>query len=218
MISAIILAGGKGTRMGTNIPKQFLRLREKMVLSYCLELFLSIPEISEVIVVCDPMYRKELGSLPIKFADPGARRQDSLENGLKVASENSKWVMIHDGARPCIEKKHVLELINEGKITKAATLGVPLRYTVKEVDHLRHVKQTLDREQIFEIQTPQFLERDLLERGMHVAKTHQLTVTDDVAFAELLGHPVKIVLGSPRNLKITVPEDLKIAEFYTHET
>lgn len=212
MISLILLAGGKGLRMGTALPKQFLTLHKKPIAHYSLEAFLSYPEIQEVVVVCDPAYRHFFSSYPVKFALPGERRQDSVYHGFQMTSEHSHWLCIHDAARPFVEHKMIERLIGEGKKVGAATVGMPIKYTVKLAKEPLLVDYTLNREQVWEIQTPQFLRRDILHQGFQIAHERQLTVTDDVAFAELLAHPVKLVEGSHSNLKITTREDLIVAE------
>ena len=210
--SVILLAGGKGVRMGTSLPKQFLSLKEKPIVSYSLNLFCSLPSIHEVIVVCDPSFQHYFADYPVVFALPGIRRQDSLKNGLERVSSATQWVCIHDAARPLITIEMLFKLFLEGKKTGAATLGMPVKWTVKMTKEDNIVDKTLNREKVWEIQTPQFISKKLLQEGILFADTHNLTVTDDVSFAELLSHPVKLVAGSYTNLKITTPEDLTIAE------
>lgn len=211
-VSVVLLAGGKGTRLKSSIPKQFLSLRGKMVALYSLEIFLSLPEVKEVIVVCENAFFSLFSGYPVKQALPGERRQDSLYNGLQACDPMFPWVCVHDAARPLISREACQRLFEDGKKIGAASLGMPVKWTVKECMNDKTVNRTLDRSLIWEIQTPQFLSRNILENGFSHANQHQLTVTDDVSLAELLGHPVKMVEGSYANLKITTPEDLVIAE------
>ena len=242
--SVILLAGGFGTRMQSITPKQFLKLGEKPIVLHSFELFLDMPEIDEIVVVCPPAFRElfnletavmkaaplegnndskdyvSLSSPPvsrlkvssekktIKFALPGKRRQDSAYNGLK-ASEN-ELICIHDAARPFISKPLVLRVLEEGRIHGAAAVGMPVKFTIKEADSKNFVKNTPDRAKIWEIQTPQVLHREILMEGFQYALQHDITVTDDVSLAELIGKQVKLVEGSYENLKITVPSDLTI--------
>jgi len=208
-ISAIILAGGMGSRMQSTLAKQFLPLGNKLVIEYCLEVFFTLPEIKEVIVVCDTAYRHLLSSYPIKFASPGPRRQDSLYQGLQQAT--SPWICIHDAARPFITQKILKDLFEAGKETGAATLALPIVSTVKQ-SHEMLVEKTLDRSVLWEAQTPQFLSHALLVQGFAYTQQHNLTVTDDVMFAELLGHPTKLVKGISKNIKLTTPEDFALAQ------
>lgn len=210
--SAIILAGGMGTRMQSHTPKQFLAINQKTIASYSFELFLTMSEIDEIIVVCPPSFRELFTSAqakPVKFALPGERRQDSLYNGLQASSY--ELICIHDAARPFIDRELVLRVLESGRQHGAATAGVPIKFTIKESDPYNFVKNTPNRANIWEIQTPQALHRNMLIEGFKYARENNLTVTDDVSLAELIGTKVKIVEGSHTNIKLTVPSDLNIA-------
>lgn len=211
-ISLILLAGGTGTRMQSAIPKQFLELGGKPLSLYSYEIFLQLPEIQEIIVVA-PLQWRHLFPEVKKFALPGLRRQDSVYNGLQEVDEKHEWVITHDSARPFITSEMVKNLISEGKKTGAATLGVPLKPTIKEQTSDQHILRTLERASLVEIQTPQILRKETLQKGFSYADHYSLTVTDDTSFAELLGLPVKVVPGGYSNLKITTPEDIQIAEY-----
>lgn len=206
-ISLILLAGGKGTRMKSSIPKVFLPLKDKLLILHSYELFSSMEEIGEIIVVCPAKFHSHFpqGTL---FANPGKERQDSVQNGFSKTSGD--FILIHDGARPFITREEVQKLLKEGLSVGAATLGAPTKNTIKQVGANSLVEKTLDRRLLYEMYTPQLLRRDLLEKGLNAAKNQK--VTDDVALAELIGHPVKIVIGSSRNIKVTTPIDLKLAE------
>lgn len=211
--SAILLAGGFGLRMQSNIPKQFLEIDEKPVALYSFQLFLDMPEIDEIVVVCLEDFR-DLFQCPnsskrVVFALPGERRQDSVNNGLQAASH--EIICIHDAARPFIDKTLVLRVLAAGNEYGAAAVGMPVKFTVKEIDDQNFVRNTPDRATIWEIQTPQVLHRAILEEGFAYAHQHKITVTDDVSLAELVGKRVKLVEGSHTNLKMTVPNDLAIA-------
>ena len=212
MISVILLAGGKGVRMGSPIPKQFLELGDKPIVCHSLEVFLEMEDVAEVIVVCASSYRHHFSSYSVKFADPGPRRQDSVFNGLGQLHPSSHWVCIHDGARPMITREIVERLFHEGQLHGAACVGMPMIPTVKSRTEDHFVDQTIDRERLWEIQTPQFLSKKLLTDGFALALEKGLTLTDDVSLAELQNHPVKLVKGGHTNLKITTPEDLAHAK------
>lgn len=211
-ISAILLAGGTGSRMQAATPKQFLPLNGKHIFRYSLELFLSIPEINEVVVVCEPQYRHLFADDDVVFALPGQRRQDSVYNGLMAIASDSEYVCIHDSARPFITKETVLNVAAAAKEYGAATLGMPIKFTVKVCDNNLLVKNTPDRANIWEIQTPQVIRHDLLKKGFHQVNRDGITVTDDVSVVEVIGHPVKLVSGSYNNIKITTPDDLSFSE------
>lgn len=218
-ISAILVAGGIGQRMQSSTPKQYLELAGKPLACHSFDLLLQNPEITEIIVVCDPAYQSLFtGSKPIKFAKPGARRQDSVFNGFQEISPNSSLVCIHDSARPFLDKSTLEKALSSAKVHGASVVGVPLKFTIKESNLEGFVEKTPDRSRYWEIQTPQVIQPDLLRQGFAYAAKHNLTVTDDVALVELLNHPVRIVEGTHSNIKITTPEDLKFAEWLlTHD-
>lgn len=211
--SAILLAGGMGTRMESAIPKQFLTIYEKPIALYSFEIFLEIPEIDEIIVVCSPEFREifpSTSSKPVSFALPGPRRQDSVFNGFQLSTH--ELIFIHDAARPFIDKDLVLRVLTAGLQYGAATTALPIKFTIKESNSDNFVTKTPDRNIVWEIQTPQVIHRDILEKGFTHAIENNLTVNDDVSLAELIGKQVKLVNGSHSNLKVTVPMDLLIAQ------
>jgi len=208
MISAILLAGGSGTRLQSTTPKQYLPLKGKILACHSLEILLVHPAIAQVIVVCASEYRPHFAAYGVDFAEPGERRQDSLFNGLQLAQ--CEAICVHDAARPFITAEQLTELFAAGEETGAATLAVPMKATVKRGSSNALVIETLPRETLWEIQTPQFLHKNVLAKGFEHADKHNLTVTDDVSLAELIDHPVKLVLGSAKNLKVTTPEDLEL--------
>lgn len=209
-VSLILLAGGIGSRMKSAEPKQFLKLGDKPLVFYSLEVFLKLEEINEIVVVAPQEYHHLFSSY--KCAKPGARRQDSVYNGLQMVSEKADFILTHDGVRPFITVDMVKKLIVEGKKVGAATLGMPVKPTIKECNGDQFVERTPDRAKVWEIQTPQFLTKKLIDKGFSEAIAKNLTVTDDTSLAELINHPVKLVEGSYTNLKITTPEDLPLAE------
>jgi 2-C-methyl-D-erythritol 4-phosphate cytidylyltransferase len=209
--SAILLAGGIGSRMQSAMPKQFLEIHQKPIACYSFDLFLQMPEIDEIVVVCSPDFRHFFNSdaKPVIFALPGERRQDSVYNGLLASSHN--LICIHDAARPFIDRNLVSRILKAALDHGVATAAMPVKFTVKEGDANHFVKNTPDRTYMWEIQTPQVLGREILIQGFDYANKNKLTVTDDVSLAELVGKQVKLVEGSHTNLKITVPSDLVIA-------
>lgn len=216
-VSAILLAGGIGSRMNSQTPKQFLQLAEKPIARYSFDIFSAMSEIDEIIVVCLPEYRdlfEILSDKHLTFALPGERRQDSVYNGLMEASHDSNFICIHDAARPFIDEALVRRALDAGFAHGAATVGMPVKFTVKQSDKHHFVRSTPDRAYIWEIQTPQVIMKDLLHQGFNYANKNHLTVTDDVSLVELLGKEVKLVEGSHINLKITVPTDLMTAQNY----
>lgn len=214
IISAVLLSGGIGTRFGASSPKQYLLLQELPIALHSFSRFIKSSLIDELIVVCEPSYEnlfKEKTSKNIGFALPGPRRQDSLLNALQKISSKTTHVLIHDAARPFISDAMLERVIHAGLTEGAAALAMPVKATVKEANGLGFVTKTPDRSTLYEIQTPQIVRKDLLQRGFQKAEDEKLTVTDDVSFAEILGAPVKLVEGSYFNIKITTIEDLYLA-------
>lgn len=217
-VSAILLAGGVGARMQMPIPKQFLFIKGKPIALYSYQLFLEMPEIDEIVVVCAPEYRTifETASATkkITFAFPGERRQDSVYNGFRAMQMPSDFVCIHDAARPLIRASLVQKVLNAAQEHGAATAGLPLKFSIKEHDGTEFVKFTHDRSRFWEIQTPQAINTSLLAEGFKHIAAHNLTVTDDVSIIESLQLPVKLVQGCSMNIKITTPEDLEFATYF----
>ncbi|MCL6756317.1 MAG: 2-C-methyl-D-erythritol 4-phosphate cytidylyltransferase [Candidatus Rhabdochlamydia oedothoracis] len=216
LISAILLAGGKGTRFKSAIPKQFLPLGSKPLALHSFELLAKSDLITEIIVVCESFYRHLFTSkTPVKigFANPGFRRQDSVSNGLAQITKGS-FVCIHDAARPFLQLDDLKKVIEQALIHKAAALAIPAKNTIKEIDSTSFVRQTLNREILRETLTPQVIVLDLLKKGLLEAEKKKIDVTDDVSAIELMGHMVKLVSGKSSNIKITSPEDLQLAQSF----
>jgi 2-C-methyl-D-erythritol 4-phosphate cytidylyltransferase len=201
--------------MKSDIPKQFIPILGKRLSLYSFELFASLKDILEIIVVCPKGTENlfpSLSHLPVRFAEPGERRQDSVYNGFSKCSTESMLICIHDSARPLIRKEEIEKVMHAAKEYRAASLAVPLKVTIKEGDQQGMVRTTLDRSTLFEIQTPQAMTPDLLRKGLANAIEKNLTVTDDVSLVEMLNEPVKLVQGSYCNIKVTTKDDLHLAE------
>lgn len=200
--------------MNSTCPKQYLLLQGKPIILHSLEALLSFQGFSEIIIVCEKEYRSLFSSYtstPIRFATPGKERQDSVLSGFKALASSTKWVCIHDGARPLLKAQDLYAVLEAGMQHAAATLAIPLKMSVKEADQDLFVKKSLDRSTLWDIQTPQILSYPLLQRGLEEMQAKNLKVTDDVSLAELLGEPVKLVQGSYSNIKITTQDDLSLA-------
>jgi 2-C-methyl-D-erythritol 4-phosphate cytidylyltransferase len=200
--------------MGAPIPKQFLPLGGKPVALHSFDLFASFPGIGEIVVVCEKPHQNYFSTewKPLSFAAAGLRRQDSVYNGLLACDPSASLILVHDSARPFVEERHVSALIETARRMGAATLGAPVSCTIKQCDPKRQVERTLDRSVLWEIQTPQALQADLIRQGFETVRSRGLEVTDDVAVAEAIGHPVEVVAGSPRNFKLTTPFDWAVAQ------
>lgn len=218
MLSAIVLAAGVGKRLGIPVPKPLVEICKKPVIIYSLKEFDQHPDIDEIIVVVSAQNKAAIAKI-IKQSSfkkikalclGGKRRQDSVYNGLGAISQDSNWVLVHDSARPLINRKLITEVISAAKKTGAAILGVPVKATIKSVKKGSLVDKTVDRSNLWEIQTPQVFKKELIFEAYH--RFHKANFTDDASLVERLGKHVKIVMGSYENIKITTQEDLFFAE------
>lgn len=216
-IAIILLAGGIGSRMKMATPKQFLTINDKPIAHYSFEILITLPNVAQVVVVAareyHHLFKTSVKDVKLSYALPGIRRQDSLYNGLQKCSASVDYICIHDAARPCVTKEVIQQTIKAAREHGAAAVGVPLKFTVKQCNADQMVLNTPDRSSLWEIQSPQVVRQDLLQRGFEMVNRLNATVTDDVSLIEHLNHPVKIVEGSSTNLKITTPEDLAFAEY-----
>ncbi|XP_051135393.1 2-C-methyl-D-erythritol 4-phosphate cytidylyltransferase, chloroplastic [Andrographis paniculata] len=221
-VSVVLLAGGKGKRMGASMPKQYLPLLGQPIALYSFYTFSKMPEVKEIVVVCDPSYQdifedaRENIRVDLKFALPGKERQDSVYSGLEAIDSNSELVCIHDSARPLVLAADAAKVLNDGWRIGAAVLGVPAKATIKEANSESFVVRTLDRKTLWEMQTPQVIKPALLRKGFELVNREGLEVTDDVSIVEHLKHPVYITEGSYTNIKVTTPDDLLLAERILH--
>lgn len=226
-VGFVLLAGGTGSRMKANMPKQFLTLRGITVLQHSLNLFLdTLPTYlnskgpGKVILVIDPKYQDDYKSLVEKYdgklilANPGVERQGSVENGLEALREASDctYVAVHDSARPLVTIQEIMNVVSDAREHGAAVLGVPCKATIKESEDGQFVQRTIPRSRLFEVHTPQVIKIDTLKRGFEKVAKEGLEVTDDVSIVEALGEPVKLTIGEYTNIKITTPEDMEVAD------
>lgn len=218
--TAIIAAGGIGKRMHIHENKLFIELLGRPVLSVTVSVFESTELIDEIVLVVPPdeMDRtmslvKKAGFKKIKnVVSGGQTRQDSVYNGLQAISHDSDIVLIHDGARPFVTKEMIVRAVNEIKTCSAVIVAMPVKDTIKTVGEDGFVMNTLDRELLWQVQTPQVFKKDLIIEAHERAKRLSLQATDDSRLVERLGEKVKVIRGSYENIKITTPEDIKIAE------
>ena len=209
-IVAIIVAAGSSTRMGAD--KIWAELSGAPVIAHSIAALASTPGVTDIVVVA-PAAKHEAISLlpcpiPIVTVEGGARRQDSVAAGLRVAPD-AAWYLVHDGARPLVTPAVAARVLDAAGSSGAAIPVVPVVDTIKRVDEQGHVRETLDRSELRAVQTPQAFRGDLLRR-VHLELPGD--VTDDAAMLELLGIPVATVAGDRENLKITTPSDLAIAQ------
>ncbi len=220
-VCAVVPAGGSGTRMGGTVPKQFQYLNGKPILYYTLKSLQDCGIISEIIlVVPEKEYEAAcvdwLGKPEIvkKVVLGGEKRQDSVYNGFCEISEQTEIVLVHDGVRPFLSRKMVFESIDAARKYGAAITAIQVNDTIKRVDPSGFVSQTIDRECLWRVQTPQAFRYPLLQEAFKKANSEKFYGTDEGSLIEHLGEPVKIVEGSERNIKITRPEDLELSETF----
>lgn len=221
---AIIPAAGSGKRIGQKTPKQFLKIRGKPVFVYILEKFDRCTLIDEVILVVPAndvgqveKVVSEWGILKVnQVVAGGAERQDSVQRGLEVISKETEFVVVHDAVRPFVSVEKIEEVIETAIDQGAAILAVPVKDTVKKGVR-RWVEETLNRDVLWYVQTPQVFRADWIREGYKKAYQEGCYVTDDATLVERLGHPIRIVEGEERNMKITSPEDLLLANLFAEE-
>ncbi len=223
MVVGVIVSAGEGKRFGKR--KQFIEVEGKPLMSYSLKVFEESKLIDSCVVVAnkDEVEKcweiiKVGGYEKVKeVVEGGKERQDSVRNALLKLSPETKFVVIHDGARPLLEEKMLENCLKEVGEEKGVAVAVPEVDTVKEVDERGFVVKTLDRKRLWRIQTPQAFPFLLLKELHEEAKVNNLYFTDDAALFEWGGYPVKVVLGSYKNIKLTHPEDLILIRAFLRE-
>ncbi len=217
MITAIIVAAGKSERMGAGTDKAFLSLLNKPVVGWSLLAFERCADVDKIVLVVrkDQLIASKAviqmyGISKIHAIVPGgARRQDSVQAGLQACDIDTRHVIIHDGARPCISSEEISEIAKAVKRSPAVTFGRKITDTVKRVERGSVVQSTEDREKLWTVQTPQAFQLKVLREAY--AALGKKEVSDDCLAVELNGTPVKIVENLRPNIKITTVEDLQIA-------
>ncbi|MCX7973046.1 MAG: 2-C-methyl-D-erythritol 4-phosphate cytidylyltransferase [Candidatus Aminicenantes bacterium] len=219
MVAVIIAAAGEGRRFGQ--PKQFALLAGRPVVHWAIEAFALHPLVNEIIVV----FPDETQAETIKLKWPkvkavvkgGKERQDSVARGLAAVSPEGEIILIHDGVRPLVKADLITRIIEATLKEGAAVPAIPIEDTVKQIEGDRIV-QTIDREKLLRVQTPQGFKRELLEAAFLQAQKDNFCGSDEASLVERIGGQIKIVIGDKFNLKITCPEDLKIAEVWLNES
>ena len=216
MISAVIVAAGKGVRMGPNIDKLFLEVAGRPLVAHTWQRFDSLAAIDEIVVVVRDGMQSAFAELaaqfrfqkPCRLVAGGAERQDSVWNGLQALAPNSEIVAIQDGARPCTSAAVIEATIQAARETGAAVAAQRLTDTIKESDDGRMIARHLDRSRLWAVQTPQTFRVEVIRRALEEVRRQGLLVTDDTAACELIGQPVRLVESPTPNPKATAPADL----------
>lgn len=221
---AIVLAAGQGKRMKSKVQKQFLLIKEKPVLHYTLNAFETSPFISDIILVtgkdeisyCQREIVEKYGFAKVrKVVSGGKERYHSVYEGIQ-AIEEADYVFIHDGARPFVDGGIIERVCAAVEEHKACVVGMPVKDTIKIADEEGFAAQTPDRRKVWQVQTPQVFEYELIKNAYtKLLEEEPEGITDDAMVVETMtDYKVKLVEGSYRNIKITTPEDLEIATIF----
>ena len=222
-ISAIIVCGESSSRMN-GVNKLLLPLGNTNVAGRSMLAFEQCPEVGDIVVVCRERDRKELENTAEKlgiaklrgFAEGGGTRQESVFSGLKKISPETSLIAVHDGARPLVKPEQIVRTARDAEVFGAAVLGVPVKDTIKVVnDGL--ITDTPYRPSLYITQTPQIFKRRIYFEAVDFALEHGLDFTDDCQLAEAIGVKVCMTEGGYENIKITTPEDIKIANLLLEE-
>jgi 2-C-methyl-D-erythritol 4-phosphate cytidylyltransferase len=219
VLSAILVAGGSSQRMG--FDKLFAVIAGEPVIAHAIRAFERATSIGEIVVVAredrhdeirkisrDTGFKKVLSIVP-----GGERRQDSVRAGLDRINRDAKYVAVHDAARPLITPQQIERAFEQCRIHGAAALAQPVNDTLKRADADLLVIGSVDRRQLYAMQTPQIFERKLLESAYGAVYAENILVTDEVSAVERLGYKVALVLDADFDFKITYPRDLPVADF-----
>lgn len=215
--TCIVPSAGKGKRLSSKENKPFISLKGKPLLLYTLKALEKCKVINEIIVVVSPDKIKTCKKLIKKYGISkvsvvvagGRKRFNSVKNGLKKIKE-ADFILIHDGVRPFIEESTIKKVLRAARRYGAALCATPLKQTLKIINKNSFIKNTPKRSTLWEAQTPQAFKKDLILKAYKNATSHD--ATDDSSLVEKMGRKVKIIKGSYRNIKITTPEDLALAE------
>ena len=219
MLTAIIVAAGSSQRMG--FDKLFASLGDKPVVAHAIDAFEQTSVIDEIILVaqkdqlpaCEKMVDAQKFKKVRKVIPGGERRQDSVRAGLKEIDKNSEFVAVHDAARPLVRPKQIAQVFEACRDHGAAVLAEPIKDTLKRVTEEGFVCDSVEREGMFALQTPQIFSRQILEQSYDAIFAKNIVVTDETSAVENFGRKVAIVPNDDFNFKITVPSDLLLVDF-----
>ena len=220
MNSAILVAAGKGTRMGTNVDKLFLEVAGRPVVAHTWQRFNDAKCIDEIIVVVRDGMQSTFAEVAalyqfkkrFRIVAGGAERQDSVWNGLEALSKESEIVSIQDAARPCTSEDLIKACIDAARETGAAVAAQPVTDTIKETADGQTILRTVDRSKLWAVQTPQTFKVDVIRAALTEVRKNGLQVTDDTAACEFIQQPVRLVASAKPNPKVTVPGDVAYVE------
>lgn len=220
MVSAIIVAAGKGTRMGPNVDKLWLEVAGQPVVAHTWKQFNDAPGIDNIVLVVRDGLQDEFHKLAAQFGfqkkfklvPGGVERQDSVWNGLEAVPAGTEIVAIQDAARPCTTADLIAATVTAARETGAAVAAQPVTDTIKETADGKTIARTVDRSKLWSVQTPQTFRVEVIRRAISTARQQGRNLTDDTAACELIGQAVRLVQSKSPNPKVTVPADLPFIE------
>lgn len=220
-VGLIIVAGGRGDRLGRPEEKALVPLLGHPMVSWCLEAFSKFQEIVERVVVV-PAGRegefRERVLVPLSLEDDvilvegGEERQDSVEAGVNALSSHPHWILVHDAARPLVGEKLIRTIIERVHSGESVVPALPLRDSIARVGFESWIKAYVDRAELLQVQTPQGFHRPVLEYAYKKAREDHFVGTDEASLVLRINHPVSWIEGDVENMKVTYPEDLRMAE------
>lgn len=216
----IIPAAGSGSRMQSDIPKQYLEILGKTIIEHTISVFLGSEKIQQV-MVCLPAEDTVFSNLgvaqspKVSTTQGGSSRAESVFNGLQALSADEQdWVLVHDAARPCFSSELLETLLTElVEDEVGGIVAVPAKDTLKLADPDNRINSTVDRSTIWQAQTPQMFRYHLLKESLGLALSQSVEITDEASAIEWAGYQPKLIEGDARNLKVTTSEDLALVEF-----
>lgn len=217
-ICAIIPVAGRGERFASKLPKQYHEINGQPIIAITLQKFLSIEDISRGIVVAAPEEIDRIESIlqvldgfkeRFQIIVGGEQRQDSVYNGLMSINSKIDIVIVHDGVRPLVSNKIIMESIRSAEKYGACITAVPVKDTIKRVQNNK-VLTTLAREDLWQVQTPQTFQFNILKNAHEQAKLKNYYCTDEAGLVEWVGHPVHVITGDYNNIKVTTADDIKL--------
>jgi 2-C-methyl-D-erythritol 4-phosphate cytidylyltransferase len=226
MIVALIVAAGSGERLGAGRPKALVELAGRPLVQWSIDALTAVSAIEQIVVAMPPGAHPAPGLTPaegVLFVDGGASRSQSVSMALAAAREHAAeadFVLVHDAARPMVTAalaETVIAALEQDSDAHAAIAAMPVTDTVKRVDPARAVHETLDRSELWAVQTPQVFRRMDLQRALDLAPEELARATDDAWLIERGGGKVIVVKASDQNLKVTTPLDLRLAELLLAE-
>lgn len=225
-IVAIVPAAGIGSRMQSDLPKQYLKINHKTVLEHTLDKLTQIESINQINVAISPddgFYNQlKINDVKVRTVIGGSSRAISVLNALDNLKQNSKnkidWVLVHDAARPLVNPDDINKLIDTVIVhQKGGILASKVKDTIKR-SHCEHVLETVPRDDLWQAMTPQIFKFDELHKSLNDALSQNIEMTDEASAMEWAGFDVMLVPGRSDNFKITTPEDLQLASFYLSQT